>query len=147
MPCFDSSFQVTCKVDKAFQFAWHICNCSLKKDRKKILWITKPCIVQVYIVQRQTKRCNLINMYHNVFYLCVSQVKGVELGQRRKLPTENEAKNILNINKYSQIFTNSHFSATTTPQQQPFFWVDSAYIHSDLFHPLYNGHFLLPPLR
>ena len=67
MPCFDRSFLVTCKVDKAFQFAWHICNCSLKRTEKKILWITKPCIVQVYIGQRLTRRCNLINMYHNVF--------------------------------------------------------------------------------
>ena len=75
-----------------------------------------------------------VNNVSQCFYLCVSQVKGVELGQRWKLPVVNEAKNILNVNKYSQTFTNSHLSTTTTPQQQPFFWVDSAYIHCECFN-------------
>ena len=57
-------------------------------------------------------------------------MKGVELGQRWKLPVVNEAKNILNVNKYSQTSTNSHLSTTAYSQQQPFLGVDSAYIHS-----------------
>ena len=67
MPCFDSSFLVTCKVDKALQFAWHICNCSLKRTENFHLYHQTLYSSSSHCTKTDKKMLFNINMYHNVF--------------------------------------------------------------------------------